>query len=544
MTLSYANNISNLSARLDQLAHSSGQRLALRSDTTQSTYLELHREVRSAALWLAQHGISKGHRVILSVTSGKEVIVTVLACARIGAIYVPVSPLYSSDELGRIALSCDARAVIGTANAVNAILNIASASEGKFDPPVLVVIDSDFGATTDGTMQRFSDLLTSNDPEAMTQPMVTVASDLYADFALVYTSGTSGNAKAMLVNQFSGVATGVGIAQRLELTSDDVMMSMIPMISYINLCCAVPAWLSAGCTLVIPSLPPDYAKWIDIIDRFAVTFIHGVPTHYVRMLAGGVTPGVAREIKGLVSGAECPPYVIAEVRSRMGIKLCNHYGLAEFGGVSVVGINERDPEIINNSVGEPFEWVELRICDEADVSVSDGNIGEIQVRGPGAMRGYYGDGDLLRKEVSKDGWIKTGDLGRLVDRRNLQLVGRASDMMIRAGNNVHPSEVESAFLQLSDVDGAVAFGIPDSDLGEAICVCIVVPKSSRAKAVDLIRVGIPARLVKYKWPDFVVIIDEIPTNLAGKALRRALRDRVLERELPLVPTTTILRRDL
>jgi acyl-CoA synthetase (AMP-forming)/AMP-acid ligase II len=210
-----------------------------------------------------------------------------------------------------------------------------------------------------------------------------------------------------------------------------------------------------------------------------VNFVHGVPTHFVRLLSYLEQNEEFRlqieQLKaiGLVSGAACSPQVIRKVRNELGIKLCNHYGLAEFGGVSVVALDEQDSETIYESVGKPFDWVRLAIVDASIEPVSQGTVGEVLLQGPGLMKAYYGQHKETRKKITSDGWLRTADLGMLDKNGNLRLVGRSSDMIIRCGNNVYPIEIETTLREHPQVFDAVAFGLPDIELGESICACIV-----------------------------------------------------------------------
>jgi fatty-acyl-CoA synthase len=511
-------------------AKRSPDRTALVHGPTRIGYGSLLDYVLSLTSALRERGIGPGQCVAVLLGTGVELIITILATARLGGVYVPLNPGFSQQELELIVARTKPKALV-----INgAIGRIADAVPKLPTEPDTVIID--IGAQRDALVSAsyvdFDSFIASGRPHADDEAERAEASSIFDDFAIVYTSGTTGTARGVVVNQFSGVATGHGIARALRLDESDVLLSLIPPISYINLCCSIPASFSVGGTLVLPDYPTPIVDAIDLMINERVSFVHGVPTHYIRLLAQeDRDPSIIRELSltGLVSGAECPPDVIRRVREEYNIALCNHYGLAECGGVSAVTIDERLDEIIYHSVGTPFEWVRVKTTSPLN-SGANGSVGEVLVQSPGLMNAYHADHEATLKKFTEDGWLRTGDLGCLSSSGHLQLVGRASDVIIRGGNNVYPGEVESVLRSHPSVVDAVVFSIPDNDLGDAICACLLYRTGAESDIPTIFRY-LTDKLARFKIPDYLGVVDEVPTNVAGKALRRELRRRVQDGEI-------------
>lgn len=468
---------------------------------------------------LRQMGIQEGNPVAIFAATGQYLLCSIIAIAKMGALYVPLNPKFSPEEILNILKIGEIHHVLldpqlaskEIVAIVDSYIDINNNSSTAYayileSPKLAIEIKKSKRKNPDETQGRHKE-------------------DIREDFAIVFTSGTTGAAKGVVVNQLSGIATGYGLATYLELSQDDVIFSMIPPISYINLCCSIPAALYKGATIVLPTYPLPIDKAIEIAKTHHVTFLQGVPTHYVRLIeyakASGKIPIFGWVVKALVSGSPCPPDVINKVRSDLQITLCNHYGLAEFGGVAVVPVNEKDPDVIYNSVGYPFPWVEIKI-EEKDLKDDDID-GDILLRGPGMMRCYYGRQEETQKKIDKNGWLHSEDVGFISKRHALSIVGRHSDMIIRGGNNIYPIEIEAILSENESVLDSVVVGLPDADLGEKIYVGIMPKASCNITDIEKVLLFLHDKLPKYKIPDYYFLMDTLPLNTAGKILRRDVR---------------------
>lgn len=492
------------------------------------TYKDFFSTVCGFERSLFQMGVREGNPVAVFAATGPDLICCIVAIAKMRALYVPLNPKFSLEEILNILR-------IGKINHLlldpqftpkDILSSISSSIESKG------VFLSSY-AYFQKSPQLAIDIKKAKCLN-IDEPLDHRAIDIHEDFAIVFTSGTTGAAKGVVVNQLSGIATGYGLATCLDLSQKDVVFSLIPPISYINLCCSIPATLCIGATIVLPTYPLPIEKAVEMAKIHHVTFLQGVPTHYVRLIEYaneiGLHPLFNWDVKAMVSGSPCPSDVIFKVRSGLQITLCNHYGLAEFGGVSVVPINETDPDVIYNSVGYPFPWVEIKVAGKGSQG-DDNSDGEILLKGPGMMRCYYGKQEETQKKIDASGWLHTEDAGLISNRQALSIVGRHSDMIIRGGNNIFPIEIEAILSECELVLDSVVVGLPDIELGEKIYLGLLLKVGYGIGDIEKIFAFLHEKLPKYKIPDYYFLLDTLPLNAAGKILRRDVKQMLISRNL-------------
>jgi long-chain acyl-CoA synthetase len=209
------------------------------------------------------------------------------------------------------------------------------------------------------------------------------------------------------------------------------------------------------------------------------------------------------------------------MRKRFGAVVHDGYGLTEASPiVTTSAIGRREPSA--GSIGPPLPGVDVRLVDADGGDVLPGDPGEIWVRGPNVFPGYWGDADATSRALTRDGWLRTGDVAVADDEGGLSLVDRAKDLIIVSGFNVYPAEVEEALIEHPDVAEAAAVGEPDTRTGEAI-VAFVVPEPGTHPGADALLAHCSRTLARYKCPSRVEIVDALPRSFAGKVLRRELR---------------------
>jgi long-chain acyl-CoA synthetase len=261
------------------------------------------------------------------------------------------------------------------------------------------------------------------------------------------------------------------------------------------------------------------------VARQRVTILPGAPPMWVAWAQPAQLDGAAREefatVRQALSGAaKLPEEIAATLEERLGILVREGYGLTEASPVvtTSVGIEPR-----RGSVGKALDGVEVRVVDEEDGDVLDGDPGEIWVRGPNVFAGYWEDPEATARVLSADGWLHTGDVA-VVEDGYLYIVDRAKDLIIVSGFNVYPAEVEEVLMSHPRVAEAAVVGEPDPRTGEAV-VAYVALEPGPAVAPESLQAFCASALARYKCPARVEILDELPHTLAGKLLRRALRGR-------------------
>jgi malonyl-CoA/methylmalonyl-CoA synthetase len=264
----------------------------------------------------------------------------------------------------------------------------------------------------------------------------------------------------------------------------------------------------------------DAATVVD--DLAGVTVFMGVPTHYVRMLAHAeLDRDRCARVRLFVSGsAPLLPSTWHEFEQRTGHRILERYGMTETG---MITSNPCDGERLPGTVGYALPDVDVRVRDDDGVEVAADAVGVLEVRGPNVFRGYWRMPDRSAAEL-RDGWFTTGDLATRASDGRVTLVGRARDLVITGGENVHPTDVEAVLDELPGVAESAVIGVSHPDFGEAVVAVVVTETGAAVREVDVIR-GAAARLAPFKRPKAVRFVDALPRNAMGKVQKDLLRDR-------------------
>lgn len=451
---------------------------------------------------LVRSGVSKGDRVAIALPTSLDFVTSYLGVLAAGAVAVPLNPNGPAPELSGELRAVGARTMLagGAAKAVVAA--------GGFDGEGLEVLDPELVARsrTPAGDEGFD-----------------VAECSEQDLAvLLFTSGTAGSPRpAMLThgNLVSNLHQMLAVPGIFE--PDDVALVAVPLFHVFGLNVALGLALATGAALVLEERF-DASQSLELVREAGITTLLGVPTMFAAWASlSGAGPSSLSGVRRAIAGAAAlPPEVAQRFEQRFGISVLQGYGLTEASpAVSTsVGTGRNHP----GSVGRPFPGVELRIVDEYGEEVLDGDPGEILVRGPNVFAGYWNDDEATSEVLTRDGWLRTGDIGVIGESGDLYVVDRKKDLVIVSGFNVYPAEVEKVVGEIPGVSGAVAVGRPDPATGEAVEVVVATEPGANVTE-EQVRDFCALRLARYKCPASVRFVDELPTGLAGKALRRAVR---------------------
>jgi long-chain acyl-CoA synthetase len=337
--------------------------------------------------------------------------------------------------------------------------------------------------------------------------------------AILYTSGTTGPPKgAELTHGSLSHNARTTVRTLLEATPEDVILGCLPLFHAFGLTCGLNvAVLSGASVTLLPRF--DGAAALSLIERDRVRIFEGVPTMFSRMLqapnAGSVD--VAPLQFGVSGGAAMAGDVTRSFEQTFSCVVLEGYGLTETS--PVVTFNHLASRKAG-SIGTPIDGVEVRLVDDHGKDVPNGEIGEIAVRGPNVMKGYWGKPQATATAIP-DGWFRTGDLARQDVGNYLFIVDRKTDMIIRGGENVYPREIEEVLYEHPAVAEVACVGIPDPDLGEEVGAAVVLKPGASANP-DELREWAKARVAAYKYPRYVWLVDSLPHGPTGKILRRAV----------------------
>ncbi len=338
--------------------------------------------------------------------------------------------------------------------------------------------------------------------------------------ALLYTSGTTGVPKGAELTQENLLSNCRETRSVFQLDAGSVVLGSLPLFHTFGQTCAMNTCIDAGGTLtLLPRFDP--VKALEIIERDRVQVFEGVPSMYGAMLH---VPDHERydtsTLKICASGgAAMPVELMRGFEQAFNCKVLEGYGLSETA--PVCSFNHPDRERKPGSIGTCIRGVEMKIFDDQDHELPGGEVGEIVVRGPNVMKGYWNQ-PAATADAMRDGWFHTGDLARVDDEGYFFIVDRKKDMIIRNGFNVYPREIEEVLYEYPAVREAAVLGVPDAEVGEEITAAVSLKDDASATAEE-IREFVKSQVAAYKYPRNVIIVDELPKGPTGKILKREIK---------------------
>ena len=500
------------------------------------TYRQLMDQVNRFAAAMAALGVKKGDRVALMLPNLPQFVISFYGALKLGAIVVNTNPTYTAREIEHQFSDAGAETVVllsafygklkeaqpNTQIKRVIIADVPDYVPAPFNSMVKRKLHED-GLMVDvpegNGVYAFRKLLDAH-PEA--PPQVAVSHEDTAFFQ--YTGGTTGVPKAAMLSHFNLVANTVQVRRWMVTLEDgkERVMGAIPFFHVYGMTVAMSLAMYLGAELIVVPNPRPIDGVMKAIDKERATVFPGVPTMYIGIINH---PDVGKydlkSVKACISGAAPLPM---DVQTRFGEitggRLVEGYGLTEAAPVS--HCNPIYGQRKAGSIGLPFPDVEAKIMDyDKFVEKPQGEEGELWLRGPQVMQGYWGRPDETAKTITADGWLRTGDIARMDSDGYFYIVDRLKDIIIASGFNVVPREVEEVLFEHPKVQEAVVAGVPDAYRGETVKAYVVLRSGEAATADELIAFC-AERLAPYKVPKQVEFRSELPKTQVGKFLRRVL----------------------
>lgn len=444
-------------------------------------------------------GVERGGRVALSLPNGPEIVIALLALARLGAAAAPLNPAYTDAEFRFYLEDIRPRLMLLPRGGLPAAREAAA----------------DFASVAELTPGQHGELEVTLDGRSPA-PAATFEEAQPDDVALLlHTSGTTSRPKLVPLLHRNLMATSNTIAAHYRLGSDDRSYCAMPLFHVHGLVASVFAALLAGGSVVIPRRLARRSV-LPQLSAHDATWLSASPTVYHMLLEadGGDSTPVPAGLRFLRScSSALAPELMARVEMRFGVPLLEAYGMTEAG--HQIASNPLPPEPhLSESVGIPT-GTEIRVVDAEWRSLAAGAVGEVAIRGPGITPGYV-ENAAANAEGFHDGWFRTGDLGALDERGYLRLLGRRKEIIVRGGENISPHEVEQALVSHPAVADAVCFGVPDEKYGEIVAAAVVLREPrDEGELVAHCREGLAA----FKVPRSIDVVDAIPRTPTGKLQR-------------------------
>lgn len=521
-----------------------------------TTYAQWDRDSAALAAWLQGQGLRAGERIALMMPNVPQYPVAVAAALRAGLVVVNVNPLYTARELEHQLRDSGASAIVILENFAHTLQQVGDLPGLRV---VLVAGMGDMLGRAKGALvnlvvrhvkrlvprfvlpghQRFPralargrSMLRSTSGSSTFKPADPGPEDVAV---LQYTGGTTGVSKGAALSHRNLIANVVQ-----SQAWNQPALRKHPELAQVNSVCALPLYhifaftvvmlLSAhqgGMIVLIPN-PRDLKATIAELSRYELNSFPAVNTLFNALLHhpdfGRLD--TSRLILSLGGGMAVQEAVARQWLQRTGCPICEGYGLSETS--PSVCCNPTDTDHFSGTIGLPLPSTEMIVLDDDGHVLAPGQAGEVAVRGPQVMQGYWGRPDETARAFTPDGFFKTGDVGIIDAQGYVRIVDRKKDMILVSGFNVYPNEVEDVAVSHPGVLEAAAVGVPDADSGESVLLFVV--RSDPTLDEATLRAYLHDRLTGYKRPRRIEFRDELPKTSVGKILRRSLREQIVQRQ--------------
>lgn len=472
------------------------------------TYRELDHTSNCAAHGLRARGIAPGNRVAVFMKNSLDMIATYFAIVKAGAVVVPLNVMLRKSEIAYILKDTQASAIIADKDLWE---RESSVLDGLPGVKLVMVNNGDNGGLWDEFRNTYAD-----------KPPITEENiDLDSIVSIIYTSGTTGRPKGATQTHRSVMTSAAGCCMRNKLSQDDRVLCALPLFNNFALNVVMMCSFFSQATLVVLDRF-EARKVLDAVALHGCTYFAGTPTMFSYLLME-YKPG-EDDLSSLKTtnsgGAPCPGRLVKDVEKNLVVTHLDGYGQTE--GCGFTTLNPRIGVRRENSVGTPISDVVIKIMDEYGNELPPGKIGEIVEKGAVFSKHGYWNRPEVNKEVFRDNWFYSGDLGFLDEDGYLYVVDRKQDLIITGGSNIYPAEVEEALYTHPKVAMAAVVGVPDDLKGELPKAYIVLKKDEQATQDEIIEY-VRHTIAKYKAPRIVEFVDSLPQGPTGKILKRKLR---------------------
>ena len=503
------------------------------------SYPELDRLSRDFAAYLQSKGLQKGDRIALMMPNILQYPVAIFGALRAGLVVVNTNPMYTARELRHQLQDSGARAIVVVENFAHVLEKV------KADVPVELVITTQIGdllgfpkrnlinfvlkyvkkavpAFNLPGAEKFNDALSEGSRHQLNRTEFSLDDIAF----LQYTGGTTGVAKGAMLTHGNLVANM--LQAKLWIGSEDLgkgveyVVSALPLYHIFALTANCLAFMAMGGVNLLITNPRDMEGFVKELSKVPFSFFPGVNTLFNSLLA---TPSFAEldfsHLKGALGGGMAVQRAVAERWKEVtGSPLIEAYGLTETSPAAC--INPMNVEGFNGCIGLPISSTEGGIMNDAGELLPQGEVGELVIRGPQVMKGYWQRPEETDKVITEDGWLRTGDVAMMTPEGFFKIVDRKKDMILVSGFNVFPNEIEDVVAHHPKVLEVAVIGVPDEKSTEAVKLFVV--KSDPSLTEQEIRAFCKEELTGYKRPKHIEFRDELPKTNVGKILRRQLRD--------------------
>ncbi|MFJ6080874.1 o-succinylbenzoate--CoA ligase [Streptomyces sp. NPDC092369] len=487
-------------------ARKTPHRTALIHGATTLTYAELYDRTTRLAHALRARGIRRGDRVAYLGPNHPSYLETLFAAGTLGAVFVPLNTRLTGPEIAYQLADSGAKALVHSPSHTGLVAGLP----GSTDVRIYVEVGAEY-----------EELLTSAAVEPIDEPVIPDDTCV-----IMYTSGTTGRPKGAMLTHGNLTWNAVNVLVDTDLIADERALVSAPLFHTAGLnMLTLPVLLKGGTCVLVESFDPG--QTLELIQRHRITFMFGVPTMFDQVARHPHWPAAdLSSLRILTCGGSPVSTQLITAYQERGLTFLQGYGMTE-ASPGTLFLDAEHAVSKAGSAGVPHFFSDVRVVRPDLVPVDIGETGEVVVRGPHVMPGYWG----LPEETAAsftDGWFRSGDAARVDEDGYVHVVDRIKDMIISGGENIYPAEIEDLLLGHPDIVECAVIGVPDEKWGE-VPRAVVVPRAGASPDPDEVLASLAGRLAKYKIPKSVVLADELPRTASGKLLKSRVRKRFGDR---------------
>ncbi len=475
------------------------------ADGTSITFGEADKLSAQLANKLTVLGLKAGDRVTAQIEKSPQAVMLYLACLRAGLVFHPLNTAYKKNEISYFIDDAKPSLVVINPDHDDFIVKLAS------DKKVESVLT--LGTCGDGSLWQDIDEF---------EDKFEVANRSSGDTALlIYTSGTTGKPKGAMITHENIESNAMALIDIWGWQKNDVLLHVLPLFHVHGLCVALHCPILVGTKIVFENRF-SVEGTIELLPNVSVMM--AVPTMYTRLLTHNqFNQDCCKNMRLFISGsAPLQPDTFIDFERRTGHRILERYGMTE---AQMITSNPLHGERTGGAVGFALPKIELRVCDDAGRMLKNGKVGILEVRGPNVFSGYWDNPKATKSAFRDNGYFISGDMAMIDEAGVVTIVGRHSDLIITAGFNVYPREIEIEINQMEGIFDSAVIGVPHPDLGEAVLAAVIRKNKSLTKSRILAHLR--HNLADFKIPKHIAFIDSFPQNAMGKIEKNRLRDQYM-----------------
>lgn len=493
------------------------------------TYAELNQKAEAVAAGLASLGVKKGDRVGIILPNSIEAMISFYGVTKLGAIVVGINPRYRESEIRFMLSNSGASTVISTSKMGDfEFFPLLSQLRQELSDFHHIILTGPPDKNYDNVL-FFEEWVMAYLGNQYPDPKINTREDLAI---LLYTSGTTGVPKGAMLTHYQLIRNSSFAIHTMDIIADDVILFQLPWFHVFALTVCVDGTVIPQATAVILE-PYNPREALRLIEENGITVHHGTPAMFLMEmnLPDFKNYNLSSLRTGLAAGAPFAPALLQKIEKEMGIVITSGWGMTEVGGFGCSCQLDDPPEIRAETIGIPIWECEAKVVDEEGRELPRGERGELWFRGWTVLKGYWNNPEETKNQITKDGWLKTGDMAIMDEQGYIRIVGRKKELINRGGYKVYPTELEELLIKHPKVAEVAVVGTPNPILGESICACVI-PKGDPPTLTDL-REFCKDKIADYKYPDELCIMQDFPRMSSGKVTKfgeRGLRARAIKDE--------------